>query len=43
MNTGNGDLELIFKNIIQMLKCRNVNVDRFLNKNKKRKNGYNSL
>jgi len=35
MNTGNGDLELIFKNIIQMLKCRNVNVDRFLNKNKK--------
>jgi len=35
MNKNNQDLALIFKNIIQMLKCRNVNVDKFLNKNKK--------
>jgi DNA-directed RNA polymerase subunit H (RpoH/RPB5) len=34
-NNINGDLELIFKNIIRMLMCRNVNVERFLNKNKK--------
>jgi len=35
ISNGNGDLELIFKNIISMLICRNVNVERFLNKNKK--------
>ena len=35
MNKKNQDLALIFKNIIQMLKCRNINVNRFLNKNKK--------
>ena len=35
MNKKNQDLALIFKNMIQMFKCRNINVDRYLNKNKK--------
>jgi DNA-directed RNA polymerase I, II, and III subunit RPABC1 len=35
MNKKNQELALIFKNMIHMLKYRNVKVDRFLNKNKK--------